>query len=260
MKKEKIKDMVDKIVRMSSQQSSEGNYHVSYDEMSQLFSIPKEELIKAHEQIIEEVDSHLLILSETWTDTDENGNPEGVDMNFCWNDNNDLPVWNRKDSTINLLEQDIRCCDEITEEEESFSFTYELWFDVDSYFGTQTKDYDDTWINFYTMYYPETKSVEAIMCIDTDGSNETYSWQLTEAEKEFLLSLMKNYAEQKGITIETVKKAIFETKIAADEKHNGEIVSVYEHNGCQYRVVFPDETEAWAYESELSFIKGENNE
>lgn len=194
--KEEIKDMVDNLVRMSSQKSESGNWHVSYDELSQLYGISKEELLKNHETIIEEIDAHRLILSETYTDTDENGNPNGYDMNFCWNDIRNLPVWNRNETAVNLLEQDIRCCGEIIEENDCLSFTYELWFDVDRYFGTNTIDDDGTWINFYTYFYPETEQVEAVMCITMVVTSEIYSWQLIDDEKNFLLELMKSYADK----------------------------------------------------------------
>lgn len=53
--------------------------------------------------------------------------------------------------------------------------------------------------------------------------------------------------------------AVFRTKIVEEQKQNGETVSVYEKVGDQYRVVFPNGKEIWAYGTELEIIKEERS-
>lgn len=41
---------------------------------------------------------------------------------------------------MDITKEDIRCCDEICVEDNVISIAYELRFDVDKYFGTDTRD------------------------------------------------------------------------------------------------------------------------
>ncbi|MBQ5851501.1 MAG: hypothetical protein IIW54_11945 [Lachnospiraceae bacterium] len=57
---------------------------------------------------------------------------------------------------INITDQDIRCCDGFDICGDAVNATYELWFDVDKYFGTETRN-TEAWINFYAKHaeYPD---------------------------------------------------------------------------------------------------------
>lgn len=94
---------------------------------------------------------------------------------------------------IDITKQDIRCCDDFYIEDGYINIPYELWFDVDKYFGTDTKDTND-WINFYTYYYPSDGSISAVYEIDYDNTDtESMNWELTETEKAFFKGMMLSY-------------------------------------------------------------------
>ena len=56
---------------------------------------------------------------------------------------------------IDIIKEDIRCCDDFdVYPNDSINITYELWFDVDKYFGTHTHE-TSSWINFYTFFHKD---------------------------------------------------------------------------------------------------------
>lgn len=94
---------------------------------------------------------------------------------------------------IDITKQDIRCCPyDFYVEPDNINVGYELWFDVDEYFGTNTHDNDSVWINFYT-YYNKDGSIEATYAIDSDTDYETFDWELTDEEKIFFKNKMEEY-------------------------------------------------------------------
>ena len=104
---------------------------------------------------------------------------------------------------IDITKQDIRCCDEVSVEEDGVNVEYELWFDAKSYFGTETHDKDSTWINFYTVWNPE-NGIRAEYFVEADDSSEHYSYDLTEKEKNFFFEKMEEYCQK------TEKKSLWE--------------------------------------------------
>ena len=99
-----------------------------------------------------------------------------------------------KPRQIDITKQDIRGCDELVFFDNYINVTYELWFDVDKYFGTQINDLDSTWINFYTDWYPD-GTIKACYCIDGNLSSEYFDWKLTDEETEFFRNLMEEYCQ-----------------------------------------------------------------
>lgn len=99
---------------------------------------------------------------------------------------------------IDITKQDIRCWDVLlpNEDNSAIEATYELWFDVDAYFGTNTKNDEVTWINFYTAWYPETDEIKAHYVVDREHGMEKHEWELTNEEKEFFKSKMEQYCHQ----------------------------------------------------------------
>lgn len=95
---------------------------------------------------------------------------------------------------INLLDQEINCYDDIQyiEENDSLSFAWETWFEVDKYFGTNTREYDDRWVNFYTNWF-ENGDVRGCYEVDTDLGTTFHNWELTDEEKKFLTKKMEEY-------------------------------------------------------------------
>ena len=100
---------------------------------------------------------------------------------------------------INLLDQNIRCCDEliIVPEKKCININWETWFDVDMYFGTNTSNDEDAWVNFYTDWFPETDTMVGIYVVDTDNSSTEYNWELTEAEQKFLKEKAESHCKEK---------------------------------------------------------------
>ena len=102
---------------------------------------------------------------------------------------------------IDITKQDVRCYDDFYVEMGYVDVAYELWFEVDKYFGTDTSA-DDTWLNFYT-YYNIDGTVSAVYEIDSDGGNESFDWPLTEEEKVFFKTLMEEYCQKRcGCTLD----------------------------------------------------------
>lgn len=96
---------------------------------------------------------------------------------------------------IDITKQDIRCCDDFYIEDDWVNIPYELWFEVDKYFGTNTED-DDTWVNFYTFYHKD-GSITATYEVDMDNGNETFDWPLTDIEAAFFKGMMEGYCNHK---------------------------------------------------------------
>ncbi len=106
--------------------------------------------------------------------------------------NPEIIVAKRQISILNLPEYQLKCCDDIYIDDEKLCFEWETWFDVDAYFGTQTKD-TDTWLTFYTDYYRDTGEIKAYyveLKVDRDVEHE---WELTDEERELLKQRMIKY-------------------------------------------------------------------
>ena len=92
---------------------------------------------------------------------------------------------------INITDQDIRCCDGLDISGDAVNATYELWFDVDKYFGTDIRD-TEAWINFYTFWHKD-GTITAEYVIDDTDKSKSYDWPLTEEEKGFFKGMMREY-------------------------------------------------------------------
>ena len=94
---------------------------------------------------------------------------------------------------IDITKQDVRCCDDIEiNERHSVNIVWELWFEVDKYFGTNTAN-SDSWVNFYTEWNYDTNDITAIVCIDYPNRTEEKYWKLTDYEKDFFKKKMDEY-------------------------------------------------------------------
>ena len=100
-----------------------------------------------------------------------------------------------KTRQIDVTKEDIRCCDELMITDDSIEATYELWFEVDKYFGTNTKNNDNAWINFYTYWHPD-GTITSKYSVDDMPNYESFDWELTEEEVEFFRNKMENYCQQ----------------------------------------------------------------
>lgn len=95
---------------------------------------------------------------------------------------------------IDITKQDIRCFDGLEIDIDCIIVEYELWFNVDKYFGTHIESDDSTWLNFYTYWYPDGR-ICAVYEIDTDTDVQSYDWELTDEEKVFFLNKMEEYCK-----------------------------------------------------------------
>ena len=104
----------------------------------------------------------------------------------------------KKARQIDITKQDIRCTDdfEMDFEEEYVEAIYELYLDVDAYFGTDTCGKEDTWINFYTRWYAQTGEIKGIVTIDSPTDPVTIDWPLTKTEQEFFFQKMNDWAKR----------------------------------------------------------------
>ena len=79
-----IGQIVDYIIKQGTENTTTGNWHVEYDELSDAFDFATSDYLRQHhEDICDEIDGRKEILSETWTDYDGTGQPDGFDCNFA---------------------------------------------------------------------------------------------------------------------------------------------------------------------------------
>lgn len=97
---------------------------------------------------------------------------------------------------IDITKESVNCCNEIVvdTEKEVIETYYELWADVDRYFGTNTRDDDSAWVNFYTYWHPDGHITASYYLEADDVSNES-DWPLTEEEQEFFRKKMEEYCQ-----------------------------------------------------------------
>ena len=93
---------------------------------------------------------------------------------------------------IDITKVDIRCCDDLMVEDECINFAYELWFDVEKYFGVTLND--TSWINFYTNWYPD-GSIKAVVVIDKEDTDEEIPFELDKEEQEFFRDKMEKHSK-----------------------------------------------------------------
>ena len=96
----------------------------------------------------------------------------------------------KKIRQIKLEDQDVRPTDAIwvDKQRKVLNFSWETWFDVDKYFGTNIENTDE-YVSFYTEWHADTDDITAYYEIEY----EEYKWELTDSEKEFLRKKMCNY-------------------------------------------------------------------
>ena len=99
---------------------------------------------------------------------------------------------------IKLEEQNVNCIDEILVEDYGLNFEWELWFDVDAYFGTETKGKDNIWVDFYTEWHREDNSIRGVMVLDMDKDSIWTGWDLTQSEQDFLREKMEAFVREHG--------------------------------------------------------------
>ena len=101
-----------------------------------------------------------------------------------------------KPRQIDLIGQDIRPIDPSFDSDTQLSFAWELWMDVDKYFGTDTLNEDETWINFYTYYHRDTDRITAEYTIDRPDNPEYKEWELTTEEEKYIREKLDEFCKE----------------------------------------------------------------
>ena len=96
---------------------------------------------------------------------------------------------------IDITMEDVRCCDELVVCRNRIEAIYELWFDVDKYFGTKIKGNENKWINFYTDWYIDGTIKASYELCDSEYGTQSFDWELTDEEKEFFTKKMEDYCQ-----------------------------------------------------------------
>lgn len=94
---------------------------------------------------------------------------------------------------VDITKEDVRCIDLMFEDNQTVSSTYELWFDVEKYFGIEIPE--DSWINFYTFYHKKEKDITCVAILVMTDEDKVIDWELTSDEKNFFLDKMETYCQ-----------------------------------------------------------------
>lgn len=135
----------------------------------------------------------------------------------------DVLQWYSKRELNGLQEQDIQIGDELVVESEGKCINACLgtWFDVDEYFGTDTREKEDTWVNLYADYYPSTKEVKGTYVVNASDHVEEFPWEFTKAEQDLIRAKMDAYCkEQDGKTLDELYEEITEEPLMKFYVHN----------------------------------------
>jgi len=84
---------------------------------------------------------------------------------------------------------------EINDDCSGVSSYIETHFDVDKKFDTHINDEDDSWVNFYAEYFPESKELKCEYYIHTPTKEENHSYTPTEKEKQVIIFVMEEYTQ-----------------------------------------------------------------
>lgn len=93
---------------------------------------------------------------------------------------------------------------EVMIEPDYVEIEFDLWFDVDEYFGTNTKS-NNRWINFYTRYWPASEQVTALYTINGSDFWEEHDFMLSRIEQRKFIQIMNEYVmEETGHKMTTL--------------------------------------------------------
>ena len=155
---------------------------------------------------------------------------------------------------IDIIRENIKYTGELCVEleKETIEAVWELWFDVDRYFGTNTDSDDETWINFYTYWHSDGR-VTATYEIDSEETSEVFNWPLTDKEEKFFLSKMEEYALKKE---HCSLEHLFQFEKESDTHGDEAKVTLISHKGKCYPVGSLTEELIRRYMDSNNFIHG----
>lgn len=155
---------------------------------------------------------------------------------------------------IDIVKKSVNCCNEliVNTEKGYVEAYYELWCDVDQYFGTDTRENESVWINFYTMWHPDGR-ITAIYIIDSDASSEEFDWALTDQEQEFFRRKMEDYAQfQEHLSLQE----LYDATLKENQEKEATSISYININGNEYLYGPVPKENIRKYTDEDNYIKG----
>lgn len=72
----------------------------------------------------------------------------------------------------------------------------ETWFDVDEKFGTDTKDDENAWVNFYAKYDTRDGSLMTEYCVSRPDSSEEHDYVPIKDEALLITKMMEDCCQQ----------------------------------------------------------------
>ena len=98
----------------------------------------------------------------------------------------------------------------------------ETWFDVDKKFGTDTKLYDDKWLNLYAKYNPFEDTLRLEYTVSTDTSWECNEYEPTESEAKLIKEMIaEKIMQEHGQTPQEFCNSLYGEEPTTDIKMGG---------------------------------------
>ena len=127
---------------------------------------------------------------------------------------------------IDITKEDIRCTSELVVNTDHIEAAYEMWCNVDQYFGTNTREDASSWVNFYTCWYPDGK-ITAFYILSSDIEDVEVQWDLTEEERVFFCNKMEQNSQEKdNMTLQELWNSFHNEDTKDDNKQNQIIKSI----------------------------------
>ncbi len=84
---------------------------------------------------------------------------------------------------------------EINDDYDGVSCQFASIYNVDEKFGTHINDEDDSWVNFYAEYLPESKELKCEYYLCTPLIEESCPYTPTEEERQLIIFAMEEYTQ-----------------------------------------------------------------
>lgn len=98
-----------------------------------------------------------------------------------------------------LTKNDIAVCDlEINDDGDGISAYLETFFDVDKKFGTSVNDDENSWVNFYAEYFPESGELKCTYVIDRPQNSDEHEYIPSKTEKELIVSMLEEKCQKES--------------------------------------------------------------
>ena len=98
-----------------------------------------------------------------------------------------------------LTKNDIEVCDlEINDDGDGISAYLETLFDVNEKFGTNVNDDDDSWVNFYAEYFPESGELKCTYFVDRANGSDEHEYVPSANEKSLIISMLEEECQKES--------------------------------------------------------------